>query len=53
MYVIIDAMHLVWQASPFTREEGSGVMPIRKLYCCSQECSPIRLTNQVPDLLVQ
>ena len=50
------------------REEGSGVMPIRDLYRCSQECSPIRslhvttniawllvcrLTNQRPTLLVQ
>ena len=22
----------VWQASPFTREEGSGVMPLRDLF---------------------
>ena len=23
---------LVWRASPFTREEGSGVVPIRELF---------------------
>ena len=27
------------------REEGSGVMPIRDLYRCSQECSPIRFRH--------
>ena len=25
---------LVWRTSPFTREEGSGVMPIRELFQC-------------------
>ena len=25
-------MLLVWRASPFTREEGSGVVPIRDLF---------------------
>ena len=34
---------LVWWASPFTREEGSGVMLIRDLFCCSEECS----SNQI------
>ena len=29
-------------SSPFTREEGSGVMPIHNLYRCSLECGPIR-----------
>ena len=27
------------------REEGSDIMPIRNLYCCSQKCSPIRSFN--------
>ena len=33
---------VVWLASHFTREDRPGVMPLRELYCCSQECSPIR-----------
>ena len=42
---------LAWQASPFAREEGSGVKPIRELYCCSQECSPIRLLHIVTNIM--
>ena len=34
---------VVWQANPFTKEEGSGIMPIRNLFCCSEECS----SNQI------
>ena len=33
---------LIWWASPFTHEEGSGVMPIHDL-CCSKEYS----SNQI------
>ena len=59
---------IVWRASPFTREEGSGIMPICELFPCSWECGPIRslhvtftlmglspacvLTNQMLDLYI-
>jgi hypothetical protein len=41
---------LVWRASPFAREEGSDVMPIRELYCCSQECCPIKLLHVITNV---
>ena len=36
------AFMLVWWDSPFTREQGSGVVPIPELFPRSQECGPIR-----------
>ena len=43
--------NIVWRASPFTREEGSGVMPIRELFPRSQECGPIRSLHVTFDLM--
>ena len=50
-YMVAPHASLVWRASPFTREEGSGVMPIRKLFPRSQECDPIRLLHVMFDLM--
>ena len=40
--VCMTSSDVVWRSSPFTREEGSGVMPIREVFPRSQECGPIR-----------
>ena len=34
------------------REEGSGIMPIRDLYRCSQECSPVRSLHVTTNIIL-